>query len=86
MNKIIFDQESQSYIFNCPHCQELIQVLKKEIRCTIFRHGVYKKDLKPVPPHSKKELCDELSQSEKVYGCCKPFIFDGKKVEVCDYI
>lgn len=86
MSKIFFDRESESYFFNCPHCGDMIQVLKSEIRCKIFRHGVYKENLKQVPPHSKKSLCDKLREENLVYGCCKPFKFDGEKVEICGYI
>jgi len=78
------------YIFNCPHCNDIITVKKSDVHCKIFRHAVYKKDFKPVPPHSKKEVCDELVEKNKVYGCCKPFRFIGNKnkylVEKCDYI
>lgn len=34
-----------SYIFMCPHCDGQIEVNKKNINCSIFRHGVYKKTL-----------------------------------------
>ena len=32
-------------IFNCPHCKQIVQVLKKEFNCKIFRHGIYKNNL-----------------------------------------
>jgi len=36
----IIDSEN-SYIFPCPHCGHLTQVLKTQINCQIFRHGSY---------------------------------------------
>ena len=45
-------------------------------------------------PHTTKEICDELSNNNLIYGCGKPFriIIDltGETtqyiVEICDYI
>lgn len=76
---------SESYIFECPHCKGIVQVYPDDIRCTIFRHGIYK-DGTPLPPHSSKELCDEVVRLDKIYGCGKPFIFNGKEVKKCGYI
>jgi hypothetical protein len=75
-----------SYFFECPHCFLLIQVNKNEIACKIFRHGYYKDTWKQIPPHSSKEICDKLFEENRIYGCGKPFTFDGKIVEKCDYI
>jgi len=89
MNKAIYNPTEKSYLFNCPHCNELIEVLKSQTRCCIFRHGVYKKNLKQIPPHSKKEKCDKLFEKGLIYGCGKPFKFvKGEEPYVieCDYI
>jgi hypothetical protein len=83
---IDYDKETDCYFFDCIHCKEKIAVAKKDIRCTIFRHGSYKKDYSSVPPHSTKEQCEKLLELDMIYGCGKPFKFDGKKVEKCDYI
>jgi len=85
---IKFDKEKNLYYFLCPHedCGLLIEVPKNEINCKIFRHAVYKDNLKPIHPHSDKITCEGLKNSNKVFGCGKPFIFDGEKVEKCDYI
>ena len=88
-NKVMY-QDKDVYIFNCPHCNDIVTVNKNEINCCIFRHAVYKKG-KQVNPHLSKEKCDKLINENKIYGCCKPFRFiykkDGKHyVEKCDYI
>jgi hypothetical protein len=64
----------------------MCQVHKNDIRCTIFRHAVYKKNLTFVDPHASKSNCEEWIRKGLVYGCGKPFIFDGKKVKICGYI
>lgn len=79
-----FDEKTQAYTFLCPHCQSLIQVLKSQINCKIFRHGAYKKNGQPIPPHSSKEQCESFLKSGNVYGCCRPFLFDGNKVTKTD--
>lgn len=61
-------------------------VLDSDIKCTIFRHGVYKGSMEPINPHSPKDVCDALVSSGKIWGCGKPFKFDGNIVEICDYI
>jgi len=60
-------------------------VYPEDIRCTIFRHAVYK-DGRLFPPHSSKEACEEAYRKGEIYGCSKPFIFTGKEVKTCDYI
>lgn len=75
---IIF--EDGFYLFPCPHCGGSVQVAKSQINCKIFRHAVFKTNLKYIPPHSTKEVCDDLFTSGAVYGCAKPFLFDGERV------
>ena len=74
------------YYFNCPHCDLLCQVPENEIKCKIFRHAIFKENMKNVDPHASKEICDSWVKEDKIYGCGKPFKFDGIKVEKCDYI
>ncbi len=74
------------YTVACPHCGCLVQVFKNEIKCTIFRHAVYKDTRRQMDPHSKKEDCDSASREGTIYGCGKPFKFDGKTVSICGYI
>lgn len=54
-------------IVSCPHCAEYISISK--INCGIFRHGVYIKDGKQVPPHTKKDMLDKLIANGEMYGC-----------------
>ena len=86
MSEISYNESTGYYLFKCPHCPDYCEVHKTEIRCTIFRHAVYKKDLAFVNPHASKEECDKWVREGLIYGCAKPFKFDGKKVEVCGYI
>ena len=83
-------QDNDSFIFNCPHCNEIVEVEKKQTNCCIFRHAVYKNNMQQVNPHTPKVKCDQLVSENKVFGCCKPFRFvykeTGNYVEICDYI
>ena len=79
-------REQDYYLVTCPHCQGTVQVFNHEIRCTIFRHGSYKKDGRQMNPHSSKEECDRAFENDLIYGCGKPFRFDGQSISICDYI
>ena len=46
----------------------------------------FKKDMKFVPPHAPKEECEKWLKKNLVWGCAKPFKFDGRTVEKCGYI
>ena len=71
------------FIIICPHCSDYIII--EEINCQIFRHAVYKIGGQ-LPPHSSEALCNEVVEKDIVYGCAKPFRFDGINVSKCDYI
>ena len=76
-------------IVQCPHCNQYIEVI--ELNCRIFRCGVLKSDFSQINPHSSKEECVNMKNSDIIYGCGKPFrIFQDEshalKVEKCDYI
>ena len=86
MTDILFNNIMDMYTISCPHCNGIIQILKKEINCKIFRHGVYKNNNLPIPPHTIKTECDRLFTQKIINGCGKPFIFDGNIVKICDYI
>jgi hypothetical protein len=80
-------------IFNCPHCNDTIQVFYKELNCLIFRHGVMKDTLTQIDPHLNKDECDRLKKSNLIYGCGKPFrlvksidISQQFTPQICDYI
>ena len=75
----------------CPHCFQVIIIMKNEINCAIFRHGVFKKNGLQMPPHLEKKFCDELFQKGLIYGCGKPFqLVKNEKNEIvpviCGYI
>lgn len=75
-------------ILRCPHCNEYIII--EQINCAIFRHGILKKNLKQIDPHSLKELCDYFVQNNLIYGCGKPFKIvlknNNYETEICEYI
>ena len=75
----------------CPHCLHQIIIMKNEINCAIFRHGVLKKNGVQMSPHLEKRICDELVRQDLIYGCGKHFkLVKNDKNEVvpviCDYI
>jgi|688.fasta_scaffold242740_2 hypothetical protein len=74
------------YYFACPHCGATIAVV--DIACGIFRCGLLKegKGETPVPPHADKATCDRLVQQNKVWGCARPFKFDGHRATACGYV
>lgn len=86
--------EDKTYVFECPHCNFLVQVKESDLRCKIFRHAVYKANNKPIPPHASKDQCDKLLEQDLIHGCAKPFRLITKKIagfpqytaEICDYI
>ena len=69
----------------CPHCNEFVIISK--LNCGIFRHCVFIKNGKQVPPHTSKEKCNKYIENKQVYGCGKPFKINKKTltVEICDY-
>ena len=75
-------------IIICPHCNEYVIIEK--LNCCIFRHGIYKKNLKQINPHLSKNVCDSYIINNQIYGCGKPFriimIDNEYKAEICDYI
>ncbi len=80
----------------CPHCKNMMELIKSQINCAIYRHGVYKSTGEQIDPHAKKEICDNLVETDSIYGCGKPFkLFQNKNpisktieyyVEKCDYV
>ena len=79
-----------SIYINCPHCKQVIEVLKSQFNCKIFRHGGFKDTYTQIDPHLPKVQCDKLVAENKIYGCGKPFrlVIEGNKfkTEICDYI
>ena len=93
-NKVILD--NNYYNFVCPHCEQGIQVHKNDINCRIFRHAVYKNNMRPINPHMAQNLCEKLVETNQVFGCAKPFrlvlidvfnnISNNYIVEICEYL
>ena len=74
MKKYMSDKDNGEYIIiTCPHCNNMIQILRKEFNCKIFRHGIYKKNFAQIDPHMKKDQCDYLKKNDLIYGCGKPY-------------
>jgi hypothetical protein len=94
MNKIPLEIAENFYIFPCPNCGTMIQVLKQETACCIFRHGVFRDTGIGIPPHAPKTVCDSLRENNKIYGCAQPFRmflnstpdYPNGYAETCDYI
>ena len=58
-----------------------------ELRCRIFRCGIYKKTYKQICSHLSENLCIQLVNHNKIYGCGKPFLINKSfQVEKCDYL
>ena len=72
--------------FACPWCAGTIEVRPQDIKCQIFRHAYYKHNGQQIPPHTPKGQCELLIQRGSVWGCAKPFTFDGKTVAKSDYL
>ena len=87
-SKVSYDNEV--YIFECPHCKDLIMVNIREVNCQIFRHAQYKSNGIQINPHATKEECDYYINNNLIYGCGKPFkileINNEFQTEICEYI
>ena len=59
-------------IINCPHSDQLIKIA--ELNCRIFCCGVLKSDGEQINPHSNKNICDDLTTTNLMYGCGKLFL------------
>lgn len=86
MSNIIYNDFDKAYYFECPHCNLMCQVDVHEVRCKIFRHAVFKSNMDFVRPHATKEECDSWIANDLVWGCGKPFRFEGEKAVKCGYI
>jgi hypothetical protein len=97
MSKLIYDTDTKTYSFTCPHCEYIIQVGENEFNCCIFRHGYFYEInqgeirlVSQLPPHASKEVCEMLKNQNKIIGCGKPFQIkrepDHFQAVICDYI
>ena len=72
-------------IVNCPHCQQFIEII--ELRCSIFRCGVYKTTYTQIHPHLSEVQCNNLVKKNKIYGCGKSFLINDMSIaEKCDNV
>jgi hypothetical protein len=85
--EITYIEADKTYVFECPHCDMMIQVGIQEVQCKIFRHGAMKTNTKDqINPHTPEKECDRLKENDLIYGCGKPFCIKDMYAEECDYI
>lgn len=83
--------DNGTFIFECPWCENIIQVPISQLGCSMFRHGIYKHNHEPINQRASKEACDMLVSKDLIFGCSKPFsIYEPSKgmwkARRCDYI
>jgi hypothetical protein len=71
-------------LVECPHCDVWIEIL--EVNCAIFRCGILKDTGEQINPHLPKKECDDLKKEDKIWGCSRPFKYEGGKAVVCEYL
>jgi hypothetical protein len=78
----------QGQYITCPHCSIMVEII--QLNCKIFRCGIYKSSGEQIDSHLPKNECDQLVQTNAIYGCGKPFCIKNNippfVVEKCDYI
>jgi hypothetical protein len=57
----VFDS-GDAFVFACPHCGDLTQVLKAHINCQIFRHAVHFVMLPPTPHTYSHEYRENVAK------------------------
>ena len=67
--------KGESFFIECPTCGIMIEITN--VRCGTFRCGVYKKNGRPLPPHSNQMVCEDAVKRGLIYGCGSPFKDDG---------
>ena len=88
-NILNYVNNEDTYFFDCPHCGGTVIVMRNQVNCKIFRHGIHKITNQQINPHASKVECDKLINDDLVFGCAKPFrLVMGQKpyAEICDYI
>jgi len=70
--------------YQCPHCDGYFTVEK--MNCGIFRHGISKTSGHQINPHTPKEDCERMIKEDLIWGCGRPFQWDGRKFIICGYI
>ena len=77
---------TEPFIIECPWCFGTVEVERDQINCKIFRHGALKQNGQQINQHLPETQCIELKRLDLIWGCGKPFIFDGSVVVRCGYI
>lgn len=92
------EKDDFNIIVVCPHCKHLVLTTKKDIRCSIYRHAIFKNNYRQISPHTGENECNELLREKRIIGCAKPFKIvyvpddthndESKKykAEICGYI
>ena len=76
---------NKEFIITCPHCGQLIIIV--EFNCRILCCGVLKSNAEQINPHSNKNIWDDWTANNLIYGCWKPFFMDANnKALLCDYL
>jgi hypothetical protein len=71
----------------CPHCLGCVIIHPSERNCAIFRHGTFRANGQPIPPHAPKAQIDIWLRANQIYGCGGPFkLTSDTTAEACDYI
>lgn len=87
---LVIGSPTDILLFECPHCLGEVQVMRSEINCSIFRHGILKGSGQQISPHASKADCDALIASDAIFGCGGPFrLMPGTEywtIEICEYI
>ena len=71
-------------VYTCPQCKGLFVL--ESLNCGIFRHGIHKESGQQIDPHTSKEECDRLVVQNLIWGCGRPFRWDGKIFVTCEYL
>lgn len=50
----------------CPHCQGIVII--EQLNCKIFRHGIFKRSGKQIPPHAPKAECDVWVEKGEIWA------------------
>jgi len=83
------------HVFTCLHCQQPFIIHGNDFNCRILRHGVFKENLQPIPPHATKDECEALLRAGTIYGCAGPLQIvatsatptpNDYQLIICDYI
>ena len=72
--------QAEPHYIECPHCGLMLQIAN--VRCGTFRCGAYKRDMRPLPPHSSREVCENAVANGEIYGCGMPFKYNGKDTPI----